>query len=46
MNVPRESTPYRPSGEPTGRRRAVVIVTVAIVAIGLTLHNAGVLPPT
>ena len=44
MNAPGELTPYRPSGEPTGRRRAVVIVTV--VAIGLTLHNAGVLPPT
>jgi hypothetical protein len=47
MNGPVEPTPYRPYGRRTSWRRTVLIVTAAIVvvAIGLTLHLAGVLPP-
>lgn len=47
MNTPAEPTPYRQHGRRTGRRRTVLIViaAIAVVAIGLTLHVAGVLPP-
>lgn len=47
MNEPAGPTPYRPYGRRTSRRRTVLIVlsAVVVVAIGLALHVAGVLPP-
>jgi hypothetical protein len=44
MNQPADPSPY---GRRTSKRRTVLIVlaAVVVVAIGLALHVAGVLPP-
>jgi hypothetical protein len=44
--TPDDRTPYRPVGR-TNRLRATLIVVamIIVVAVGLTLHVAGVLPP-
>jgi hypothetical protein len=41
-----ERTPYRPHGRTNRLRTTLIVVAVIIVvAAGLTLHVAGVLPP-
>ncbi|WP_345042350.1 hypothetical protein [Streptomyces sannanensis] len=46
MNTPSEPTPYRANRRMSRRRIVLIVITaVVVVAIGLTLHVAGVLPP-
>lgn len=42
-----EPTPYLPGGRRASRRRNLLIVLAAVVAVavGLGLHLAGILPP-
>ncbi|MBX7266369.1 hypothetical protein KIF24_10265 [Micromonospora sp. Llam7] len=44
--TPDDRTPYRPHGRTTRLRTTLIVVAVIVlVAVGLTLHVAGVLPP-
>lgn len=47
MNRPAEPTPYRTDAARSDRRRTLLIVAavILVVAVGLTLHLAGILPP-
>ncbi|MFA1538842.1 hypothetical protein [Actinomadura monticuli] len=44
--TPDDRTPYRPDGRTNRLRTTLIVVAVIlVVAVGLTLHLTGVLPP-
>lgn len=47
MAQPEDRTPYRPNGTRARSRRTTLIVVAVMLAmaLGLTLHIVGVLPP-
>jgi len=44
--TPDNRTPYRPDSRTNrGRTTLIVVAVIVLVAVGLTLHLTGVLPP-